>query len=79
MCHLPNGYLLELAVGVDRWRTGLAGAPIRKRLLVTASWWVRDIYTPSTHHIHCLATHICSYTLVEHCKHQKPSEVIRES
>jgi hypothetical protein len=64
---------------VHRWRTGLSGAPMRKTLLVTASWWVRAIYTPSTHHIQCLAAHINSSTLVEHCKHQKPSEEIRES
>jgi hypothetical protein len=29
-----------------RWRTGLSGAPMRRTLLVTASWWVRAIYTP---------------------------------
>jgi hypothetical protein len=40
---------------------------------------VRAIYTPSTHHIQCLAAHINSSTLLEHCKHQKPSEEIRES
>jgi hypothetical protein len=62
-----------------RWRTGLSGAPMRKTLLVTASWWVRAIFTPSTHHIQCLAAHINSSTLVERCKHQKPSEEIRES
>ena len=62
-----------------RWRTGLSGAPMRRTVLVTASWWVRAIYTPSTHHIQCLASHINSCTLVEHCKHQKPSEEIRES
>jgi hypothetical protein len=62
-----------------RWRTGLSGAPMRRTMLVTTSWWVRAIYTPSTHHIHCLAAHINSSTLVEHCKHQKPSEEIRES
>jgi hypothetical protein len=62
-----------------RWRTGLSGAPMRRTVLVTTSWWVRAIYTPSTHHIQCLAAHINSCTLVEHCKHQKPSEVIRES
>jgi hypothetical protein len=39
------------------------------RVLVTDSWWVRVIYAPSTHHIDCLAAHIYSYTLVEHCKH----------
>jgi hypothetical protein len=44
---------------------------MRSSFLVMASWWVRAIYTPSTHHIHCLATHIYSYTLVEHCKHHK--------
>jgi hypothetical protein len=63
----------------QRWRTGLSGAPMRRTVLMTASWWVRDIYTPSTHHIQCLAVHINSYTLEEHCKHQKPSEEIRES
>jgi hypothetical protein len=62
-----------------RWRTGLSGAPVRSKVLVTASWWVRAIYTPSTHHIQCLAAHINSSTLLEHCKHQKPSEDIRES
>jgi hypothetical protein len=62
-----------------RWRTGLFGAPMRRTLLVTASWWGRAIYTPSTHHIQCLAAHINSSTLVEHCKHQKPSEEISES
>jgi hypothetical protein len=62
-----------------RWRTGLSGAPIRRTLPVTASWWVRAIYTPATHHIQCLAAHINSCTLEEHCKHQKPSEEIRES
>jgi hypothetical protein len=62
-----------------RWRIGLSGAPMRRTMLVTASWWVRAIYTPSTHHIQCLASHINSSTLVEHCKHQKPSEEIRES
>jgi hypothetical protein len=62
-----------------RWRTGLSSAPMRITMLVTASWWVRAIYTPFTHHIQCLAAHINSYTLVEHCKHQKPSEEIRES
>jgi hypothetical protein len=62
-----------------RWRTGLSGAPMRRSVLVTASWWVRAIYTPSTHHIQGLAAHINSCTLVEHCKHQKPSEAIRES
>jgi hypothetical protein len=61
------------------WRTELSGAPMRRTLPVTTSWWVRAIYTPSTHHIQCLAAHINSCTLVEHCKHQKPSEVIRES
>jgi hypothetical protein len=64
---------------VHRWRTGLFGAPMRSTVRVTASWWVRAIYTPSTHHIQCLAAHINSCTLVEHCKHQKPSEMIRES
>jgi hypothetical protein len=59
--------------------TGQSGAPVRRRLLVTASWWVRAIYTPSTHHIQCLASHIKSCTLKEHSKHQKPSEEIRES
>jgi hypothetical protein len=34
-----------------RWRTGLSGAPMHSRFLVTASWWVSAIYTPSTHHI----------------------------
>jgi hypothetical protein len=62
-----------------RWHTELSGAPMRRTLPVTASWWVRAIYTPSTHHIQCLAAHINSSTLVEHCKHQKPSEEIRES
>jgi hypothetical protein len=57
----------------------LSGAPMRRTVLVTASWWVRAINTPSTHHIQCLAAHINSCTLVEHCKHQKPSEEIRES
>jgi hypothetical protein len=61
------------------WRTGLSGAPMHNTLLVTTSWWVRAIYTPSTHHIHCLAAHIYSYTLVEHFKHHKASEVIKES
>jgi hypothetical protein len=54
-----------------RWRTGLSGAPMRRTVMA--------IYTPSTHHIQCLAAHINSCTLVEHCKHQKPSEEIRES
>jgi hypothetical protein len=87
--HESNGSLSELAVGSDRWRTGgaplahrwrtgLSGAPLRSELPVTASWWVRAIYTPSTHHIKCLALHIYSSTLVEHCKHQKASEEIRE-
>jgi hypothetical protein len=49
----------------------LSGAPMRSRISVTASWWVRAIYTPSAHHIDCLAAHIYSYTLVEHCKHHK--------
>ena len=71
VCHLPNGYLSELAVGNDRWRTGLSGAPMRRKVLVTTSWWVRAIYTPYTHHIDCLAAHIYSYTLVEHYKHHK--------
>jgi hypothetical protein len=62
-----------------RWRPGLSGAPMRRTMLVTASWWVKAIYTPSTHHIQCLVAHINSSTLVEHCKHQKPSEEIRES
>ena len=62
-----------------RWHTGLSGAPMRRTLLVTASWWVMAIYAPSTHHIQCLVGHINSSTLVEHCKHQKPSEEIRES
>jgi hypothetical protein len=62
-----------------RWRTGLSGAPMRRTVLVTSSWWVRAIYTPCTHHIQCLAAHINSSTLVEHCMHQKPSEEIRES
>jgi hypothetical protein len=62
-----------------RWRTGLSGATMRRRVLVTASWWVRAIYTPSTHHIQCLAALINFSTLLEHCKHQKPSEEIRES
>jgi hypothetical protein len=62
-----------------RWRPGLSGAPKRRTLPVTASWWVRTIYTPSTHHIQCLAAHINSCTLKEHCKRQKPSEEIRES
>jgi hypothetical protein len=62
-----------------RWRTGLSGAPVRSKVVVTASWWVRAIYTPSTNHIQCLAAHINSSTLLEHCKHQKPSEEIRES
>jgi hypothetical protein len=43
-----------------RWRTGLSGEPMRRTVLVTASWWVRAIYTPSTHHIQCLAAHINS-------------------
>ena len=88
--HESNGSVSELAVGSDRWRTGgaplahrwrtgLSGAPSRSTLPVTASWWVRAIYTPSTHHIQCLALHIYSSTLLEHCKHQKPSEEIRES
>ena len=51
-----------------RWRTG---APMRSKFLAMASWWVRAIYTPSTHHIDSLAAHIYSYTLVEHCKHHK--------
>jgi hypothetical protein len=86
VCHQSNGYMSELAVGNDRWRTvayrwrtGLSGAPVRSKVLVTASWWVRAIYTPSTHQIQCLAAHINSITLLEHCKHQKPSEEIRES
>jgi hypothetical protein len=54
-----------------RWRTRLSGAPMRRKVPVTANWWVRAIYSPSTHHIHCLAVHIYSYTLVEHCKHHK--------
>jgi hypothetical protein len=62
-----------------RWRLGLSGAPMRRIVLVTASWWVRAIYTPSTHHIQCLAAHINSCTLKERCKHKKPSEEIRES
>jgi hypothetical protein len=62
-----------------RWCTGLSGAPMRRTVLVTASWWVRAIYTPYTHHIQCLVAHINSCTLVEHCEHQKLSEVIRES
>jgi hypothetical protein len=89
VCHQSNGYLSELAVGNDRWRTGgaplvhrwhtgLSGAPVRSKVLVMASWWVRAIYTPSTHHIQCLAAHINSSTLLEHCKHQKPREEIRE-
>jgi hypothetical protein len=68
----------ELAVGSDRWRIGgalLAHGTVRcahaQPELVTASWWVRAIYTPSTHHIECLASHIYSHTLVEHCKHHK--------
>jgi hypothetical protein len=77
----------RLAVRTSRWsrplahrcRTGLSGAPMRRTVLVTASWWVRAIYTPSTHRIQCLAVHINSCTLEEHCKHQKPSEEIRES
>jgi hypothetical protein len=77
--HESNGSLSELAVGSDRWRTGLSGAPSRSKLPVTASWWARAIYTPSTHHIQCLALHIYSSTLLEHCKHQEPSEDIRES
>jgi hypothetical protein len=64
---------------VHRWRTRLSGAPMRRTLPVTASWWVRAIYTPSTHHIQGLAARINSRTLVEHCKHQKPNEEIRES
>jgi hypothetical protein len=56
---------------VHRWRTGLSGAPMRSQVLVTTSWWVRAIYTPSTHHIDCLAVHIYSYILLEHCKHHK--------
>jgi hypothetical protein len=79
VCHQPNGYLSELAIGVNRWRTGLSGAPVRRTVLVTASWWVWAIYTPSTHHIQSLAAHINSSKLLEHCKHQKPSEEIRES
>jgi hypothetical protein len=47
-----------------RWRTGLSGAPVRSKVLVTASWWVRAIYTPSTHHIQCLGAHINSSTLL---------------
>jgi hypothetical protein len=62
-----------------QWRTGLSDASMRRTMHVTASWWLRAIYTPSTHHIQCLAAHINSSTLVEHCKHQKPSEEIRES
>jgi hypothetical protein len=53
-----------------QWRTRLSGAPMRKTVLVTASWWVRAIYTPSTHHIQCLASHIKSCTLKEHSKNQ---------
>jgi hypothetical protein len=56
----------RLAVRTSRWSrplahwwcTGLSGAPMRRTVLVTASWWVRAIYTPSTHHIKCLAVHI---------------------
>jgi hypothetical protein len=62
-----------------RWRIRLSDAPMRRTLPVTASWWVRAIYTPSSHHIQCLAAHINSCTLEEHCKHQKPSEEIIES
>jgi hypothetical protein len=29
-----------------RWHTELSGAPMRRTMLVTASWWVRAIYTP---------------------------------
>jgi hypothetical protein len=71
----------RLAVRTSRWSRPLAhgGAPdMRRTLPVTASWWVRAIYTPSTHHIQCLASHIKSCILKEHSKHQKPSEEIRE-
>jgi hypothetical protein len=30
-----------------RWCTGLSGAPMPRKVHVTASWWVRAIYTPS--------------------------------
>jgi hypothetical protein len=82
---VPSAQLLAVRTSrwsrplAHRWCTGLSGAPMRRTLPVTASWWVRTIYTPSTHHILCLAAHINSYTLKEHCKHQKPSEEIRES
>jgi hypothetical protein len=59
------------AAVAHHWRNGLSGAPMNSKVLVTTSWWVRAIYTPSTHHIDCLAAHIYSYTLVEHCKHHK--------
>jgi hypothetical protein len=46
VCHESNGYLSELAIGNDRWRTGgaplahwwrtgLSGAPVRRKLPVT--------------------------------------------
>jgi hypothetical protein len=44
---------------------------MRSHVLVTTSWWVRAIYTPTTHHIDCLDAHIYSYILLEHCKHHK--------
>jgi hypothetical protein len=56
------------------------GAPVAHRtiqcaheqeVLVTASLVGGAIYTPSTHHIECLAAHIDSHTLLEHCKHHK--------
>jgi hypothetical protein len=82
---VPSAQLLAVRTSrwsrplAHRWRTGLSGVPVRSKVLVTASWWVRAIYTPSTHHIQCLAAHINSITWLEHCKHQKPSEEITES
>jgi hypothetical protein len=73
--HPPLGdFQSELAVGSDRWRTG--GAPDCPVRPCTGSSGNDSlvggaIYIPFTHHIECLAGHINTHTLLEHCKHHK--------
>jgi uncharacterized protein YbcV (DUF1398 family) len=42
-----------------------------QQTLVTTSLVGGAIYTPSTHHIECLASHINTHILLEHYKHHK--------
>jgi hypothetical protein len=65
----------RLAVRTSRWSRPLAHWTVRcahaEETVVTDSLVGGAIYTPSTHHIECLAAHIDDYTLLEHCKLHK--------